>query len=250
MGSIKDEARKWRNADKHPAELTRKIDRKYVYLKNSYGIRFDPIAQSLRSYPGLYSQHREIPNLELFFRSPVEIAMSLNAIDGQLFCAKSGSSVPIVRFRDRILVDNPLTGRKESWSRLSSDTKSRHPVHHSSSRGRDKSLFYGNYDYIEPLELDVFHMGRGLLMTENKIQLYAEFESPIGESQRGVSQSFMCLVLDRKPRPPVKKNKREPIKTGYLSCMHGYPMGPSDLKDDLAGTGLRANRIPIIKNPM
>lgn len=249
MAALEYEIRKWRKTGNRPNDISARIDRKYAMLRASYGINFDPIAMLLKNSPNIYDQIDGLPNLELFFRRPIEIVLSLAERSDKLWCRYNNCWLTVFRFPGRFLVDNLVSEKKESWSQFSSESENDHLVHHKIARGRpDKSKFDGNYKYIKPIELAVFDHGIGQLISKDTIRLYGEFEAPIGKSPIGDDISFACVEITRRMWPPTKRKTGEIRKRGYLTRGHGYPVGLKDLERDLSESEVRIDQIPMIDN--
>ena len=259
MGNLEHEIRKRRGAAKLPGWLCDRIKAKCAHHERSYKKRLNSIAYSLMSQRSLYEQAADGPEVSLFFRSHVVIALSSSELTKELWCPKTeegkdpGSAekpigwVKIARYQDRLLIKNPLSRNDESWARPSSHSKSR-IRHHKTGGSNNASRFFGNYDFIKPLEYEVFNRGAGLLLTATKMRLYAEFEKPIGRSKKGDRLNHMCLEVTRERRPPVRTNGVT-RKSGWMVCIHGYPVGIEDLKVYLSDTQLSAGLVPKLANP-
>jgi hypothetical protein len=245
MDSLEREIYRYRTAVRLPPRIARRIDDKYDRHKTQYGTRIDELARSLKNSPSLYDQRKTLSNLDLFFRPHhvIELA-SVIAPTEELWSVGTRNWVSIVRPPNRMLVRNPLSDKLESWGQVRSASKS-YTVHHKNSGRRAKSTFYGNYNYIGPLEKIVFTEGRGILTAADKMQLYANFEIPIGKSPTGDELTHVCLIVERIPRAPRFRKSRK-HKSGWMVQVHGYPVGPKDIAKDLRGANVL---IPAVAPP-
>lgn len=264
MGNLEHEVKKRRGAAKLPGWLCDRIKAKCAHHERSYRKRLNSIAYPLMSQPSLCEQAADVPEVSLFFRSHVAIALSSSELTNELWCPKTEEGkdsssaerpigwVKIARYEDRLLIMNPLSRNVESWARPSSVsrplTESSYSRHYENGGSKQKSLFFGNYEFIKPLEYVVFNRGVGLLLTATTMHLYAEFEKPIGKSTKGDLLKHMRLVVTRERRPPVRKNDVT-RKTGWMVRIHGYPVGIEDLKILRGNTEFNAGLVPKLTNP-
>ena len=225
-----------------------------------YGIHLDPLAYALKTSPSLYDQIDLLPELQSFFRPHAAIAISTTTFKEVVWCSVHEPTrdqwiaseplgwVKAARYDDRLLIHNPLTDKAESWSRLSSDSRT-YTVHWLRKRRPGKSYFLGNYDFIKPLERAVFNQGIGILSQIERMRLYAEFEEPIGKSEQGAELSHMCLEIVRKRRTPVVSASGRKRQTGHYVSVHGYPINIASLEQGLAGTPVDWGNVPRLANP-
>lgn len=244
MDSLERQVCRSRTAVRLPARIARRIDDKYDRHKTQYGTRIDELARSLKNSPALYDQRKTLSNLDLFFRPHHAIELeSLTTPTEELWCVSKGHWVSIVRPPNRMLVRNPLSQKLESWGHVFSVSKTY--VHRKNGGRRGKSTFLGNYDFIKPLERLVFTHGHGILVAADKMQLYANFEIPIGKSSTGDKLTHVCLIVERIARPPRFRNGQK-HKSGWMVRIHGYPVGPQDIAIDLRGANVL---VPIVAPP-
>lgn len=247
MDSIRQQVRRFKGESRLPPAICRRIDAKLDRHEDHYGVRLDGLALSLKILPALYDQIEELSSLSLFFRSHLAIALDNVPPTRQLWCTESQDWVPVIRRPGRILLRNPINGQMESWGHTSSASKS-YIVHHRDSDRKSKSRFNGNFSYIEPIERAVFNEGSGILLSANKMQLYASFRMPIGESRKNVRLTHVCLVAERVSRAPqVRKGRKH--KSGWMVRLHGYPVSAEDIERDLRNARLSARNLPVLDNP-
>jgi hypothetical protein len=247
MDSLEREIYRHRTAPRLPSRIARRIDHKYDRHEAQYGTRIDELARSLKGFPGLYNQRTDLPTLDLFFRPHhvIELEKATHPTE-ELWCVDNDNWVSIVRPPNRMLVRNPLSDKLESWGHVFSASKS-YDVHHQDGGRSTKSIFSGNFKYIEPLERAVFAKGYGILVAADKMQLYANFEKPIGKSRAGKELTYLCLMIERIPRPRRNRNGRK-HKSGWMVQVHGYPVGREDIARDLRGTEVVVPNIPLHDN--
>jgi len=183
-----------------------------------------------------------------FSSGHISIALEHAAPANVLWCKNTGSWLIVSRYPGRLLLKNPVRGNDESWSRLSSDSKS-YTVHHRNWARSGKSRFLGNYDFIKPREIAVFNGGIGQLLSGFEMRLYAKFTKPIGKSSNGKPLECLCLEVKRLPRTPKKLPGGKTRKSGWLLRMHGYPVGPTDLAADFRDTPLTMGDLPLLVDP-
>ena len=97
MAGLEQEIRKWLKTGDKPKDISTMIDRKYALLRTTYGINFDPIVMSLRKSPDIYSQIDNLSNLKLFFRRPIDIALSLADQTEDLWCKDKNCWLTVAR---------------------------------------------------------------------------------------------------------------------------------------------------------
>ena len=260
MRSLEEEVRRHRRSNELPKEVCDRIDEKYTRHHEMYGVRLDPLAYTLKEEPRLYEQIDHLPELQRFFRPHVVIAISMATFDEVVWCSVHQPTkdqriasepfgwVRTVRYVDRLLMNNPLTNKTESWARPSSDSRT-YTVHWLGRRRAGKSYFLGNYDFIKPLEHAVLNHGVGILFQSEKMKLYANFERPIGKSEQGAELSHMCLEIVRKRRTPLVSTSGQKRQTGYYISVHGYPIDIGGLERDLTGVPMTWRDIPQVENP-
>lgn len=247
MSGIEEDIKRWLATGRQPENISKRIERKYSLLWDTYNIRFDPIARSLASNPELYNQIDEIEELRLFFRRPIEIALAKLGCSNTIWCREESRWIDVARYPDRLLIRNPLTDQIESWARFSSESKTVYTVHHAIAKGlSQKSKFCGGYDFIEPIELAILENGIGELVSEDTMRLYGNFDQDIGKAATGESVSFACLEIKRRPRTPTKLKSGKVRKNGNMLWGHAYPARMVDLQRDFAGTSLQVNAVPLL----
>ncbi len=248
MDNLEREIHRHRTAPRLPTRIARRIDHKYDRHEAQYGTRIDELARSLKGSPSLYNQRADLPTLDLFFRSHhvIELETVVNPTE-ELWCVGTDNWISIVRPPNRLLVRNPLSEKLESWGQLFSASKS-YDVHHKDGGRSTKSIFSGNFNYIAPLERAVFAKGYGILTAADKMQLYANFEKPIGKSRAGIDLTHLCLMIERIPRPRRNRSGRK-HKSGWMVRVHGYPVGRQDIARDLRGTDVVVPNIPLPEIP-
>ena len=251
MDSLERQVMRCRNLNSLPGCLGRRIEAKYERHRLSYGVRLDPLAQTLKTNPALIDQMGDLPQLSLFFRSHVVIALAGAPSTSDLWCLERNEWVPVVRFANRLLVSNPHTGEKESWGKLQSESQEGYIVHRRIGGRTNKSRFDGKIPYIETLEREVLAKGKGLLLSETKMRLYARFEDRIGTSPQRDELNFMCLEMTRVPRPPRRRpgTNGKSRRNGWMLSVHGYPLDEHGLVKDFQGTKLTGRMIPTLQNP-
>lgn len=181
----------------------RKINRKFkltesknrFYLPRPEEINDNSIANILQ-YP-----------LEEFFLRAHEMKLHFNKSAEIIWHNK----IPLysIREKDKIIFENPLVGKIQSWHNLEFAEYAKH-INGSSQA----SQFIKGFR--KDVEIEVFNKGRGYLDNriggENRIYLVYEFEEVIGDS-KGEKSNFVKLQADRRPN-----------NSGYFTKIHGYPI--------------------------
>lgn len=245
MNSIEQDIKKNLGESKLPKDVALRLKRKMKNLKLMYGINFDNTIFSMEKNPLLYKQRDEIPGLSDFFRRDIDICIKRLGSNDIVYSKFHKSWVKAVQAPYRIAIDNPFTEKVESWSRISSISKSR-TIHHSTSKNKNKSKFLGGVNYIQPLEISAFNNGIGLLLNTKLLRMYAGYDKDIGKSKDGKLQKYICVECERISRREDTNAVNTDKVFGYKLRIHGYPMSADDLAADFKDTPLKIDMLPML----
>jgi hypothetical protein len=247
MNSLEQELKKYAGRSALPKRLADRIRSKLNRLQQLYGINYDPTVLAFINSPSLYLQASNIPSITKFFRRHIDIFLGECGTNNFIFSKNNNTFVRAARKPFQICIDNPYSGKAESWARIDSESK-RRKDHFKNGGGSKKSRFLGNLDFIRPLEFAAFNVGLGVLESDDTMKMYLGFRNPIGNSRQKIPQSYVCLECTRIPRRQQTAAK-EPLKVhGYKVRIHGYPVEPNDIENDFRGLALKMNSIPVIDN--
>jgi hypothetical protein len=245
MNSLEQDIRALRSKSKLPTHVSDRLLAKYHGIANRCGINFDATILGMTGSPNLYDQLDDIPSLSLFFRRHIDIWLELKGTDSIVYSKEEGAWLRVARESYRIALARTEIESAESWSRLTSISKTRSD-HWSTSGKPKKSKFLGKFKYILPLETSAFNRGIGVLIRPNVMRMYGKFKTPIGRSPRGEDQEFICVECERVHRRQDTNAKNPEKVFGYKVRIHGYPMTEKDIEKDFRGTPLRYSDVPVV----
>ena len=220
QGNIKSDYKRYGKLSQQTIHLLdRKINNLKTIIGNTNILRW---GKTIKQNPEtlndaiIYEEFKDLflPRFEIYYR--------YTKIDNQIYYKHSRTYFPAVRNDYKIIFRNPISNKIESWSRIKSLSNKRKD-HWPGPTSKDKSKFLYVKD-IKKSEFRCYGGGLGLLVDENKLLLYAEFNRHIGTLKKTGKLSNLLKVECIR----VKRNKG----SGYKVNIHGYPISIADLERD------------------